>query len=353
MVLARVRRTIDERRLLAPGERVLVACSGGPDSAALLHVLTRLAPALRLTLHAASVDHGLRPDAGRDLEVARQLAARLEVPFVALRVEVPPGASVQAEARRARYAALKTEAARVGASRVAVGHTRDDQAETVLSRILRGAGIHGLASIAPARDDGVIRPLIDCARADVHAHAARFSLPRVRDPSNDDAAFERVRLRRELMPILACEDPRLVEHLAALAEEARDVREMVRTLSGMLLREARTDDELDAEALKAASRPVRREALAAWVREVTGGAPRRAHVEALEALLDGDGEVLLPGRRVVSRRADRLAVRHDPSHPTRSRRTRSYEAEPPAADRASRARGETGGLRSARTASDH
>ena len=98
MVLARVRRTIRERALLDGGERVLVACSGGPDSAALLHVLHRLAPELRLTLFAASVDHGLRADAARDVEVAGALAARLDVPFAALRVSVPrEGASLMAK----------------------------------------------------------------------------------------------------------------------------------------------------------------------------------------------------------------------------------------------------------------
>jgi tRNA(Ile)-lysidine synthase len=328
VLFARVRRTIAERGLVEAGDRVLVACSGGPDSAVLLHVLARLAPELRLTLFAASVDHGLRADADRDVAVARALAERLEVPFAALRVEVPrAGASVQAKARAARYRALAAEAARLGAARVAVGHTLDDQAETVLSRLLRGAGVRGLAGVAPRREDGVVRPLVDCRRAAVHAHAARFALPHVRDPSNDRAAFERVRLRTRVLPALEAEDARVVEHLARLADEARALRGWVREDAERLLREARAGADLRVEALREAPGPVRAECLARWVRERTGAPARRAHVEGLDALLSGRGEVLLPGRLVVERVPDptydsgseRLVARFAPSHPTRSR----------------------------------
>ncbi|MDD9942146.1 MAG: tRNA lysidine(34) synthetase TilS, partial [Myxococcales bacterium] len=139
-MLARVRRTLTERDLLAAGDAVVVACSGGPDSAALLAVLARLAPEFNLTLHAASVDHGLRQGAAADVEVARAQATRMGVPFHALRAHVPHGASVQGQARSARYAALSDLGASLGAACVAVGHTRDDQVETVLMRLLRGAG---------------------------------------------------------------------------------------------------------------------------------------------------------------------------------------------------------------------
>src|SRR5262245_8818481 len=124
--------------------RVLCACSGGPDSAAMLVALARLAPELGFELVAASVDHGLRADAAHDVAIASRQAAALQVPFHALRIEVAAGASIQAQARSARYEALLRLAAELGASRVAVGHTRDDQAETVLARLLRGSGLVGL-----------------------------------------------------------------------------------------------------------------------------------------------------------------------------------------------------------------
>lgn len=343
MLLARVRRTLSERGLIEDGARVLVACSGGPDSAALLHVLSRLAPERRLTLFAASVNHGLRPDADRDVAAARQLADRVGVPFAALAVEIfSEGASTQAKARAARYEALRGEAARLGAARIAVGHTRDDQAETVLSRLLRGAGVAGLSGIEPAREDGVIRPLVDCPRAAVHAYVDRYELPRVADPSNADPRFERVRLRATVLPALEAEDPRIVEHLASLADEARALRAMVVTLGGMLLDDARTDGGLDVARLSAAPAPVRDRALAAWVEAETGSPARRAHVEALARLLrSGQGEVLLPTDRVVCCQGATLAVRRDPAHPTRSRSMGRPDGSPPA-----------GGWRSSPKASD-
>lgn len=307
----------------------MVACSGGPDSAVLLHVLTRLAPELDLRLWVASVDHGLRPDAARDVAVARELADRLEVPFSALRVEVPSGgASLQAKARAERYRALLKEADRIFADRVAVGHTLDDQAETVLSRLLRGSGLGGLAGIAPRREDGVVRPLLDCRRAEVHAHAERFGLPFVRDPSNEDPAFERVRLRTHVLPALHAEGPRVTEHLAALADEAREVEGMVRGLAARLRDEAQDGDALRVSVLREAPSPVRAQCLEQWVRQITGGPARRAHVRALEALLSGRGEVLLPGGRVVARLGSHLTVRQAPRYATRSTRAEPAESGP-------------------------
>lgn len=311
MILARVRRTFDERELAPRRARVLVGCSGGPDSAALLHALARIAPERELSLFAASVNHGLRPDADRDVEAARALASSLEVPFTALRVEVKREGSLQAAAREARYAALHAEAARVGASHVAVGHTQDDQAETVLSRLLRGVGVIGLASIDPAREDGVIRPLIDCRREDVRAHVARHGLPHVEDPSNADPRFERVRLRA-LLPTLREEDPRVVEHLARLADEARGLAALV------------SDEEPEARlpvAPLAAAAPLgRRARLSRWVEARSGRPAKRAHLDALERLVGGGpGDVLLPGGTVARIEDGVLVAAPEPDRPTRSR----------------------------------
>jgi len=201
--------------------RVLAACSGGPDSAAMLLALARLANELDFGLEAASVDHGLREDAARDVEIAAEQAASAGVPFHGLRVEVAAQGSLQAAARSARYAALHELAVRLGAARIAVGHTLDDQAETVLLRVLRGSGLSGLAGVTPRRADGVIRPLIDCRRADVAAFAASRCTRIANDPSNVDARFERVRIRSEVLPRLSAENPVVVEHLADLADEAR------------------------------------------------------------------------------------------------------------------------------------
>ena len=312
-MLARVRRTLAQRRLLEGGGAVLVACSGGPDSAALLHVLHRLADELGITLHAASVHHGLRPDADVDLAAAGRLAERLAVPFTALRVIVGPGASVQAEARRARYEALLLHASKLGAARVAVGHTLDDQAETVLARLLRGAGLSGLSGIEPARADGVVRPLLDCRRAQVRAHVARFDLPHVTDPSNADPRYERVRLREVLLPALAQEDPRVAEHLSHLADEARQVSRWMDGEATRLL-DARTSPT---ELWLADNPPVDQRAIRRWILELTGQPAKRAHLEGLA----GAGPVLLPRGWQVVRSEQRLIARRA-STTTRSDRRR-------------------------------
>jgi len=286
MVLARVRRTIVERGLIPSGARVLCACSGGPDSAALLYALSQLGRELGFELEAASVDHGLRPDAARDVACAGRQAATLGVPFHGLRVEVGEGASLQAHAREARYTALLRLASERGASRVAVGHTRDDQAETVLARLLRGSGLQGLAAIDPCRADGVVRPLIDCERGEVHALARAHFTEIAEDPSNLDPRFERVRIRAHVMPALLAENPRLTEHLAALADEARDYRVPLEFTALAAL----SDASVDARSVRIsvlADRPllVRHEALSAWLTREGVVPVSRSHVAELDHAL--------------------------------------------------------------------
>jgi tRNA(Ile)-lysidine synthase len=190
--------------MLRGGESVLVAVSGGPDSVALIDVLREAAAALRLRLAVAHVHHGLRGEADRDAEHVRALADRLAVPFHLERVTVrggPPWEGLEAEARRVRLAALTARARAIGADRIATGHTADDQAETVLMRVLDGAGPRGLAGIRPARGP-FIRPLIDSRRADVLAHLAARGLAWVEDESNRDPRFLRNRIRHDVLPAL-------------------------------------------------------------------------------------------------------------------------------------------------------
>src|SRR5262245_7077443 len=194
--------TVRRHAMLEGGEGVLVAVSGGADSLALLHVLHALAPAFRLTLHVLHVDHGLRPESPRDAEFVQAAARRLGVPCEVARVTVPRGASREAQARRARYAALEECAGRVGAVRIAVGHTREDQAETVLMRVLEGAGPRGLAGIPPCRGR-VIRPLIEVSRREIVTILRSLGVPWTEDPSNLDPAFLRNRVRHEILPSLA------------------------------------------------------------------------------------------------------------------------------------------------------
>jgi tRNA(Ile)-lysidine synthase len=295
VIVARVRRTLRERGLLEPGGRVLCACSGGPDSAALLVVLAQLQAELGFTLEAASVDHGLRADAAADVEIARDQARAAGVPFHALRVTVSAHGSVQAAARTARYDALRALATRLAASRLALGHTRDDQAETVLMRVLRGAGVLGLSAIDPARRDGVIRPLIDCDRSSVAEFAARHCARVARDPSNGDTHFERARIRAELLPALAREDPAIVEHLCDLAEDAHALRALLvpqaRHALALCLQEPAI---IDVSSLNANPVALRRLVLRAWLEPLLGAELGRSHIEQLERAAQVGGEVWLP-----------------------------------------------------------
>ncbi|HZO09658.1 MAG TPA: tRNA lysidine(34) synthetase TilS, partial [Myxococcota bacterium] len=177
---------------------VIVGCSGGADSLALL----ALAVDAELAPIAVHVDHGLRSGSDREADVVADAATRLEAGFDARRVTVAPGPNLEARARAARYDAL--EAARVehGATAVLVAHTADDQAETVVLNLLRGSGSAGLAGM-PSRRGHVVRPLLGARRADVRAECTRRDLTPWEDPSNDELAFRRNWIRHEVLPLLA------------------------------------------------------------------------------------------------------------------------------------------------------
>jgi tRNA(Ile)-lysidine synthase len=225
-MLSAVLATIATHDLLRAGDRVVVAVSGGPDSMALRHVLWELRDRLGLTLEVAAVDHGLRADARREIELVRERATAFGLSFSAVDVDVAGarrgrrGVSVQDAAREVRLRALAALAAEHGANRVALGHQADDQAETVLHRIVRGTGIAGLAGI-PYRREMFIRPLLDVTRAQILRYLRRRSIPFVEDPSNADPRFARARMRHEILPALARENPRIAEALGALASAAR------------------------------------------------------------------------------------------------------------------------------------
>jgi tRNA(Ile)-lysidine synthase len=214
-----VGRTLREECALGPGTRIVLGVSGGIDSSALLHVLARLRARFDFELAAHGVDHGLRAEASAELEIARELARGLTVPFATTKLALPQGGNLQARARQARYEALLRQADAFGDGLVATAHHADDRAETVLLRLLRGAGIAGLA-VLPARAGRLLRPMVRASRADVALHAKRHGVGYAEDPSNRDSRFLRVRIRRELLPLLTALSPQMTAHLNALADEA-------------------------------------------------------------------------------------------------------------------------------------
>lgn len=226
-----VRRTIAEHRLLAPRDRIVVAVSGGPDSVALLHVLAALRSGMRWTLHIAHLDHGLRETSARDAAFVQELGSRWGIPTTIERRDVGAmaqheGWSLEDGARRVRYQFLLEVARRQSAHRVAVAHTADDQAETVLMRLIRGTGLLGLGAIPMARllADGIwiVRPLLDVWRRDVLAYLREADLAFCEDHTNHDHRFVRNRIRSELLPLLERAYNSNIKHtLTQLAEQSR------------------------------------------------------------------------------------------------------------------------------------
>lgn len=192
---------------------------------AMLACLWELLERLHLTLEVATVDHGLRSEAAAEMALVAERAAALGLPWHALRVDVAAArrgqgaGGVQEVARRLRLAALEGCAARRGLGSIALGHNADDQAETVLFRILRGTGLKGLAGI-PYRRGPFMRPLLDTTRATILSYLARRSLPFAADPSNRDRRYARVRLREDILPQLRRENPRVADALRSLAAAA-------------------------------------------------------------------------------------------------------------------------------------
>jgi tRNA(Ile)-lysidine synthase len=212
--------------MLRGGEAVLVAVSGGSDSVALLDVLGTLRESLGLTLTVVHVHHGLRPEADAEAEGVRRLCERLgvacHVEWVTVR-RAPPWDGLEAESRRARHAALERVARLIGAARIATGHTADDQAETVLMRLLQGAGPRGLGGIAPVRGL-LIRPLIETRRPAIEEYLGGRGLTWAEDPSNRDVRFLRNRIRHDLLPFMAeLTGASVVEVLGRSAAAARAV----------------------------------------------------------------------------------------------------------------------------------
>ena len=224
--VARVRREVaralDRDAVLTPGERVVVACSGGPDSTALVDALARLAPPRGLFLTVAHVDHGLRPGSAAEAAHVADLAAQCGgLPFRALSVTVDPaGANLQDRARTARHAALRALADELGATAVATGHTADDQAETVLMRALAGATPRALKAMGH-RDGMLARPLLGVWREQTRAYCAALDLDPLDDPSNTDPRFLRSRVRHQVIPALEEVFPAARRRLVALAEHQR------------------------------------------------------------------------------------------------------------------------------------
>ncbi len=207
------------QRTVAPNDTIVAAVSGGPDSMAMLHVLATLAHELSFVVIAHGVDHGLRPAAAEELDLAASLAERLRVRFTRTHLSLDAGGNLQARARAARVDALEEVRLATGARFIATAHHADDRAETVLLRLLRGSSISGLG-VLPVVDGPRLRPLIEARKSDIDAHLTRHAIAFATDPSNVNPRYLRTRVRHDLLPLLASLNPRIVQRLTSLADEA-------------------------------------------------------------------------------------------------------------------------------------
>ncbi len=287
-----VRRFAQQHDLLRPGP-FIVAVSGGTDSTALLLLLADLAPDLGLVLHAAHFDHRTRRSSAADAQFVSDLASSVGATIRVGRAERKPES--EDDARRARYAFLERVAAERRAL-IAMGHTRDDQAETVLLHLTRGSGIAGLAAMRPKRD-GVVRPLLCLERADTAAVCAAAGIEPCEDPTNRSLRFARNRIRRRVMPELARINPQATAAISRLADAAADLAASHEARAGALLDAAALDGTIDLDAL-GTDAVLREEAVAlAWER-ATGRILSARHRQAVAAQLaraEPRSELDLPG----------------------------------------------------------
>jgi tRNA(Ile)-lysidine synthase len=335
-LLARIRDTVQRERLIAPGDRIVIGLSGGPDSVTLSHLLPEVARAEGAAVVAlAHLNHQLRPDADEDEAFCRALAARVHLPLDSDRVDVRAEAarartSLEDAGRTVRYAFLERVARHREATRIAVAHTLNDQAETVLLRLFRGAGPVGLAGIYP-QAGLVIRPMLDVRRLEVDAWLAAERLPFREDPTNRDLSIPRNRIRHELLPYLARHVGEgildVLARLAVIAREDADWMESVATeTSRSLVLEGVGRAVVELSALFALPPALRRRVVRMALQRHAGGRfVGFDHVDAVLALgrdPDGVAKVIdLPGQR-VKRHMGRLVFEPAEPDPARAGRRR-------------------------------
>ena len=245
--------TMTKHSMLSGGEKVLVGLSGGPDSVCLLSILNSGRERFMLEISAAYIDHGLRPrETGKEIEFCRSLCQRLNVPFYTKAVDVKSYArdrkmNMQEAARQLRYGAFEEISHDIGADKIALGHTANDQAETLLMRLFRGSGPTGLSGIPPVRKN-IIRPLIETGRGEIEKFLEDEKTEYITDSSNLKKSYLRNRIRLSFVPMLREYNPDIIETLSKTAAIFRDEEkyfEIIATKTLMKLISRKTDSRIE------------------------------------------------------------------------------------------------------------
>ena len=321
----RVRAWMEAQRMLEDTDTLLCALSGGADSVCLLHLLRRLAEEMGFRLEAAHYHHGIRgEEADRDRDFAAELCREWSIPLHQGRGDVPAyaeeqGMGLEEAAREMRYAFLRKTAQSLGRCRIATAHQAEDNAETLLLNLCRGAGLRGLCGIPPVRE-GIIRPFLPVTRAEILAYLEEYRLPHVEDSTNAREDTARNLLRHRVLPVLRELNPEFPKAALAAAQLLRQDEEYLCSLAEACLEPAPEGEaRFSASRLAALPESVASRALRLGARRL-GTDLERKHVIALLELASGSGGLArcaLPGGLQASREFDllRLSRSRDPDEP--------------------------------------
>lgn len=302
-------------KMFQPGDKVLVALSGGPDSVAMLHALHAHSTELGITLHVAHLNHGIRGEQSNlDEDFVRILAhsfgldisvERVDVP--SLRVEMKMGE--EEAARIIRYKYLQDTYTHIGASKIAVGHNADDRAESVLLNVIRGTGIDGLGSIRPVRGN-IVRPLIDTSRSDIEAYIKENALTYRIDESNMDINYTRNRIRHELIPLLESNyNPQVKNALVRLAQIATNQSSFIADLAADTINRISEQEAINAELFLELHSALQYQVIRAEIQRLKGDLKDVSFEQidrVIESLHNGeDFTITLPSGRIYAERKGR------------------------------------------------
>ena len=296
-----IKSTIKKHNLIVEGDKILVGVSGGADSVCLLHCLGQVASELNFSLGAMHVNHSIRgEEADRDMNFVRKLCTDMKIELYIEKVDVPSLAktenlSVEAAGRLARYRAFHRICEKHGFNKIATAHNRDDQAETVLMRIIRGTGIDGLAGIQYKRSDGVIRPILDIERKDIEKYLSENDIEFCSDSTNKDNNYTRNNIRNVLLPMIRNEyNPNITAALSNLAETSAQDSSFIKGYSERLYNRIncpiknKKPTVLDIESLKLLEESIKVRVIKCALSEVMGKGYKieKIHVDSIINLLD-------------------------------------------------------------------
>ena len=304
--------------MISSRETVLVAVSGGPDSLALLHSLNNLKSQLGCRLHIAHLNHGLRSNATKDATYVCQQAQNLNLSVTVREISLPSAS--EASARQARYQFLEQVSNQIGASKIALGHHLEDQAETVLMRLFRGSGTTGLQGMLKVREGKFIRPLLTSSRTEIEEFTDSLDLTPCLDESNMDQSYLRNRIRIDLIPHLKENyNPNIQEALNRVAEILQVESDFMDTIATTAFDACKTGDSILARNKFLNHHPaIQRRILRLAMIEQTGHTTDfyYKHVEAMIDLINGhlpNGRVHLPNNLIFSRAYNQLVLDQSPS----------------------------------------